>query len=135
MVAEAGLGSGLGLGLGLGCGSGKSLTNGGLGPGSGLLQERVTDRGGMINKGKSSQGNRDGDNGLRSREVWSQPLNDSIDGPSSRDSAAGELGERGRAVVADVTEALLAQPWPKELVLPLLVTFGEVSGLVDSLDE
>ncbi|CAM9212662.1 unnamed protein product [Choristocarpus tenellus] len=44
-----------------------------------------------------------------------------------------EFEQSERAVLRDITDVLLAQPWPPELVLPLLVTFGELSDLLDCL--
>lgn len=46
----------------------------------------------------------------------------------------GGLPKRGEAIVRDVTDALLDRPWPRRLVLPLLVVFEEIYGLVEVLD-
>lgn len=46
----------------------------------------------------------------------------------------GGLPERGEAILRDVTDALLGRPWPLRLVLPLLVVFEEIYGLVELLD-
>eukprot|EP00903_Cladosiphon_okamuranus_P013494 g12569.t1 len=46
----------------------------------------------------------------------------------------GGLPERGEAILRDVTDALLDRPWPLRLVLPLLVAFEEIYGLVEMLD-
>lgn len=43
------------------------------------------------------------------------------------------LPERGEAVLSDVLDALLDRPWPPELVLPLLVMFEEIYGLIEML--
>lgn len=37
-------------------------------------------------------------------------------------------------ILRDVTDALLGRPWPLRLVLPLLVVFEEIYGLVELLD-
>eukprot|EP00752_Nemacystus_decipiens_P007038 g6313.t1 len=46
----------------------------------------------------------------------------------------GGLPEQGEAILRDVTDALLHKPWPLRLVLPLLVLFEEIYGLVELLD-
>ena len=43
------------------------------------------------------------------------------------------LPERGEAVLSDVLDAVLDRPWPPELVLPLLVMFEEIYGLIETL--
>ncbi|CAM9274925.1 unnamed protein product [Laminaria digitata] len=45
----------------------------------------------------------------------------------------GRLPERGETVLSDVLDALLDRPWPPELVLPLLVMFEEIYGLIEML--
>ena len=58
----------------------------------------------------------------------------SIVADSSGGWSRGGLPARGEAIVRDVTDALLDRPWPLRLVLPLLVVFEEVYGLVELLD-